>query len=288
VCALILAAPLVRVANAQAQDDASAEAVVNSLGDSQADLVYTPVTPCRIIDTRLAGGAIAAGTTRSFKVTGDTTSQGGANCGIPYGPTTAAVVNFVAVNPGGAGNLRVTPFGAAMPLASIINFTAGLNLANGLVVATCNPSSAVCTSDITIQADVSATNLVADVQGYFRSGPALNTASVSYSLEAGADSAPITPAANAPVLVMGCQTALGFRGVSQVTLLRIPGNFLEWVGLESTAGAAITQGFSATPGTHILWLDFAHQVDLRVSSADTFVVHNGSSGVRTGVVKLIW
>ena len=28
---------------------------LNSLGDSQADLVYTAVTPCRIIDTRLAG-----------------------------------------------------------------------------------------------------------------------------------------------------------------------------------------------------------------------------------------
>ena len=186
------------------------------------------------------------------------------------------------------GNLQITPFGTAMPLASVINYTAGVNIANGLAVALCNPSVATCTLDITVQANVSATNLVADVQGYFRSGPALNTASVSYSLEAGTDSAPITPAANVPVLVMGCQTALGFRGVSQATLLRIPASFLEWVGLESTAGAAITQGFSATPGTHILWLDFSHQVDLRVSSADTFVVHNGSSGVRTGVVKLMW
>jgi hypothetical protein len=115
-----------------------------------------------------------------------------------------------------------------------------------------------------------------------------NAASVSYSLAAGANSAAITPAANTPVFVMGCQLALGFRGVSQVTLLHIPGNFLEWVGLESTAGAAITQGFSATAGTHILFLDFSHQVDIRVSSADTFVVHNGSSGARNGVLKLIW
>ena len=50
---------------------------LNSLGDSQADLVYTPVTPCRIIDTRLAGGAIAAGTTRSFLVTGTNFSPRG-------------------------------------------------------------------------------------------------------------------------------------------------------------------------------------------------------------------
>jgi hypothetical protein len=144
---------------------------LSSLGDSQADLVYTPVTPCRIIDTRIARGTIAGGTTRSFLVTGtDYSAQGGkaTGCGVPYGPTTAAVVNFVAVKPGGAGNLRVTPFGTPMPLASIINFSAGMNLANGLVVATCNPSSATCTSDITIQADASATQLVADVQGYFQ------------------------------------------------------------------------------------------------------------------------
>jgi hypothetical protein len=115
-----------------------------------------------------------------------------------------------------------------------------------------------------------------------------NAASVSYSLAAGANSAAITPAANTPVLVMGCQLALGFRGVSQVTMLHIQSNFLEWVGLESTSGAAITQGFSAAAGTHILWLDYSHQVDLRVRSADTFVVHNGSTGARNGVVKLIW
>jgi hypothetical protein len=115
-----------------------------------------------------------------------------------------------------------------------------------------------------------------------------NAASITYSLAAGANSAAITPVASQPVLVMGCQLAVGFRGVSQVTLLRIPANFLEWVGLESTAGAAITQGFSANPGTHILFLDFSHQVDLRVASADTFVVHNGSVGARSGVVKLIW
>jgi hypothetical protein len=92
---------------------------LSSLGDSQADLVYTPVTPCRIIDTRLAGGPIAAGTTRSFRVAGTSYSdQGGSatTCGVPVGPTTAAVINFVAVNPGGAGNLRVTPFGTAIAL----------------------------------------------------------------------------------------------------------------------------------------------------------------------------
>jgi hypothetical protein len=131
----------------QAQTQENAGLGLNVLGDSQADLVYTPVTPCRIIDTRLAGGTLTPGLPRSFTVTGDTTFQGGADCGIPFGPATSAMINFVAVSPAGKGNMQVTPFGQAMPLASFINFS---------------------TNDITIQANNSAVDLVADVQGYFR------------------------------------------------------------------------------------------------------------------------
>ena len=143
------------------------------LGDTQADLVYTPVTPCRIIDTRVAGGQILAGATRDFRVTGSGfAGQGGVagSCGVPVGPATAAVINLVAVLPAGAGDLRVTPFGTAMPTASIINYAAitGLNIANGPVITICNPAVATCTSDFTIQADASATHLVADVQGFFQ------------------------------------------------------------------------------------------------------------------------
>jgi hypothetical protein len=141
-------------------------------GDSQADLVFTPVTPCRIINTRLTGTPIAANTTRSFKVTGDTTPQGGANCGIPFGPATAAEINFVAVNATAPGDLRATPFGTPMPTASILNWASvpGLNIANGITVAICDPATTTtaCTNDITLMADASAINIVADVQGYYR------------------------------------------------------------------------------------------------------------------------
>lgn len=115
-----------------------------------------------------------------------------------------------------------------------------------------------------------------------------NAAFISYNLAAGATSAPITPVANQSVLVMGTQTTVGVRGVGFVTMLHIPSSFLEWTGLESTAGSAITQGFSPAAGTHIVFLDFAHQVDIQVHTADTFVVHNGATAARTGNVTLIW
>jgi len=110
----------------------------------------------------------------------------------------------------------------------------------------------------------------------------------NYNLPAGGTSAAITPVANLPVLVQGVQTTVGYRGVGHVSMLRVPSSFLEWTGLESPFNAAITSGFSGSAGTHIVYLDFSHLVDIRVNSPDTFVVHNANSIAQTGTVTLIW
>jgi hypothetical protein len=41
-------------------------------------------------------------------------------------------------------------------------------------------------------------------------------------------------------------------------------------------------------GTHIVWIDGAHAVDIRVVSADTILVHNGTGFTRAGNVTLVW
>jgi hypothetical protein len=115
-----------------------------------------------------------------------------------------------------------------------------------------------------------------------------NAATINYSTAAGANSVPFTPIADKPVLVMGIQDSVGYRGVGFVYLLHVSGAFLEWTGLESPASAAITSGFSATAGTHIVYLDYSHLVDIRVNSADTFVIHNANTITQTGSVTLIW
>jgi hypothetical protein len=123
-----------------------------------------------------------------------------------------------------------------------------------------------------------------------------NAAFFSYSLANGANSAAITPTRNQSVLVMGTQTAQGFRGVGQVTMLHLnmPGTFgpfLEWTGLESpsfSGPGGITSNFSSAPGTHIVFLDFRHLVDIQVQTGDTFVVHNASGVTATGNVTMIW
>lgn len=115
-----------------------------------------------------------------------------------------------------------------------------------------------------------------------------NASSIGYSLAPGANSAPITPPANVSVLVMGVQTALGYRGTGHVTLLHVPGSFLEWVGLESPDFAAITSGFSGAAGTHIVYISWNKEVDLQVASPDTFKIHNANTITMTGNVTMIW
>ena len=116
---------------------------------------------------------------------------------------------------------------------------------------------------------------------------------ITYNLAAGAISPLITLPANQAVFLMGVNRTIGYRGVGQVTLLKIPstdpsGGFIEWVGLESTFGAAITDGFSSVPGTHILFIDYDHQVAIEVGSPDTIRIHNASTIQHTGHVKLIY
>ncbi len=160
------------------------------------NLIYVPLAPCRVIDTRQpgAGGALVAATPRTFFFRGPTRdyattpNQGGnaAGCGIPDLGTTGAnheniaqavAINIVAVGPAGPGDLRAWPANLTAPTASVINYTnvTGLNLANGVIVPMCSQiSTTPCASgDITFRADVSGTQLVVDVVGYFHAGSPL-------------------------------------------------------------------------------------------------------------------
>ena len=117
-----------------------------------------------------------------------------------------------------------------------------------------------------------------------------NAAIVSYNVPVNSFGPTITPVANLPVHVMCTQTTVGFRGVGQVSLLRIVGSFVEWVGLESPSAAAITSGFSGATGTHVVYCDFSHTVDLEVLAPDALRIHNGGASVSpaVGTVSMMW
>lgn len=139
-----------------------------TLGALTNDLVYTPLAPCRILDTRsTAAGAIAAGTTRNFVAVNASnfTGQGGSatNCGTLGLSATAVAINLTAVTPAGAGYATAYPFGTTQPLASSINYTAGAIVNNALIVQIPNPLSSF---DFTVYT-FAQSHYVADIVGYF-------------------------------------------------------------------------------------------------------------------------
>jgi hypothetical protein len=139
-----------------------------TLGALANDLVFTPVAPCRILDTRnVAAGAIAANSSRSFVGFGVSSfaSQGGSatNCGVNPLAATAVAINLTAVLPATAGYATAYQFGAPQPVASSINYTAGAIVNNALIVQTPNPVSSF---DFTVYT-FAQSHYVADIVGYF-------------------------------------------------------------------------------------------------------------------------
>lgn len=185
----------------------------NALGSSLTDLVFVPLPPCRIIDTRLgSGGRIAAGETRDFQVAGVTEfpPQGGnqGGCGIPPGSAEpaapAVVINFVAVGPAGPGNLVAWAWGQPQPNASVINYSnvPGLNIANGVVVPIAGTN--LVPADIHIRAGSASTHVVADVTGYFTRFPIEQFAATEKSITEVRDQGAVDLSSGACTVVNSC------------------------------------------------------------------------------------
>jgi hypothetical protein len=136
------------------------------------DLTYHTVAPCIVLDTRVAGGAFTAGTTRTYNVTGtgSLASQGGSStgCGIPgfsnnIAQVQAVAVNIVTINPSGAGHVQA--FAAdTTTTTSVINFSTGVNLANTTHLAVAQTSGV---GDFKITVSVSASHILVSVVGYY-------------------------------------------------------------------------------------------------------------------------
>jgi len=114
-----------------------------------------------------------------------------------------------------------------------------------------------------------------------------NTTVVNYTLAPGATSAAIEPPSTSAVLLGGISSTAGNFGVGTINLVHITSTVINWVGQESATGA-ITHGGTTTPGTHVVFLDASHKVDVEILSADELVVHNAAATTETGKIKLIW
>ena len=139
-------------------------ATIQALGSPATDLVFTSVEPCRIVDTRLAGGPIPTDGVRDFNSSGtDFLAQGGAatDCGIPA-DVSAILVNVTVVDSTTQGYLTLYPYGATRPLASALNYLAGEIKGNEVIV----KQTLGQPFDFSVYAN-GETQVVADIAGYF-------------------------------------------------------------------------------------------------------------------------
>lgn len=146
-----------------------ASPVYAQLGSQTSDLVFTPITPCRILDTR-NGFPMGVNTTRGFNAWGSSfTNQGGSstNCNIlESADTTALVINFTVVTPETGGYITAYPASSGLnkPLAATVNFAAGAVVGNNATLKL--EKSAGSSVDFRVFS-TSTLHLVADVVGYY-------------------------------------------------------------------------------------------------------------------------
>lgn len=137
-------------------------------GPAKSESVFVPITPCRIADTRIAGGALHSGSTKAFYVRGTTgfNTQGGTNggCGVPSSATgVTANVTIPAVSSGG-GYMIGWPYGLSVPHTNFVTYHTGetttVNPTFGLSSGGADPS-------LDIQNQGHTAYVVIDVTGYY-------------------------------------------------------------------------------------------------------------------------
>lgn len=122
--------------------------------------VFHPLTPARILDTRVGMGAPAgplkAGATLSVQVAG--------RGGVPPLGASAVVMNVTVTGPTDTSFLTVFPTGEARPQASNLNYSAGQTVPN-LVTAKLGASG-----QLSIYNAVGNAEVIADIAGWYDSG----------------------------------------------------------------------------------------------------------------------
>jgi hypothetical protein len=181
-----------KVIDTFAKSKESLGATAYLLGSPAADLVYNVLTPCRILDTRVAGGKLILGTTRNFLGSnqgGNFAAQGGtaaSDCGVPANAA-AVVVNITDVKPVVNNFITIWPYGEVRPVTATILGIKDAYVSNETVIKLTVGSA----SQFSVYAFGTA-DMVGDVVGYF-SAPAAtaldctNVNSTKPSIAAGAD-----------------------------------------------------------------------------------------------------
>ena len=245
----------------QVTDLAGASALTPATGYIYTGLgSFVPVTPFRILDTRsgLCGihtcGALGAGQTLALEITGYTDARTGES--VPT-TATAVVLNVLAVNGSASSLLTVYPTGTGRPLASNLNFSAHVNVANLVTVALGQNGTSDSQREINIYNAVGTANVVVDIEGYFVPQASSNPAGEFHAI------APLRVCdtrtgqpANGCNLGHSIDNRIGPGQVIEVNVSGIPSGVSGSpvsIPADGSAGAAVLN-LTAVAGTQATWL----------------------------------
>ena len=141
---------------ASCSPDPSLSATATILDD---DAGYYTLTPCRLVDTRLADGPLAADVARDFMLAGA--------CGVPAGAE-AVALTVTAVDPAAAGKLQIYAAGGT-PLAEggTVHYRAGVTRAGNAIVVLGTGGAVKALAE----QPTGTVHLVLDVTGFFLAPP---------------------------------------------------------------------------------------------------------------------
>jgi subtilisin family serine protease len=131
---------------------------------------YFPLTPARLMDTRIGNGLsgrFTGGVARSLQVTG--------RGGVPASGVSAVVLNLTVGSPSVASHVTVWPTGTSLPTASNLNFVAGEVRANLVSVRVGTGGK------VNFQLNAGSADLVADVVGWYGDGTGAGASGSRYS-----------------------------------------------------------------------------------------------------------
>jgi hypothetical protein len=114
---------------------------------------YVPISPARVIDTRVTGTPVGQGSTMTVDLSSRTPSN-----------ATSVVLNVTGTAPTGYTFVSVYPTGEALPISTSLNLVPGQTRANQVSVALGTNRS------ITLYNNAGSTHLIVDLDGYYVDG----------------------------------------------------------------------------------------------------------------------
>ena len=142
--------------------------IEKSLGEASDDVVYTPVTPCRLIETRgnflavyQGGGPFSANEIRTYTIE---SGNGACTTQLPVGLHPAAVqLQVFGIPVSGSGDIEILPEGSTFGGTSSLIFLSNVAFTSASTTARVNPLN----NEIAIQVRTGTAHLAIDLVGYF-------------------------------------------------------------------------------------------------------------------------